>query len=122
MEAEKEVAEETKEEVMEEIEELKEEFGEDEVIENQDQQGERKGDGNPLETIIREEMYPGLSEDVIEKLPDEYKALVKMYYYDDMSQKDMAEKLGMTQMRISRKMKKAFSMLYKMIADNSTEV
>ena len=68
MEAEKEVAEETKEEVMEEIEELKEEFGEDEVIENQDQQGERKGDGNPLETIVREEMYPGLSEDVIEKL------------------------------------------------------
>ena len=41
-----------------------------------------------------------------------------MYYYDDMSQKDIAEKLNMTQMRISRKMKKAFSMLYKMIADN----
>ena len=56
--------------------------------------------------------------DVIEKLPDEYKELVKMYYYDDMSQKDIAEKLNMTQMRISRKMKKAFSMLYKMIADN----
>lgn len=60
--------------------------------------------------------------DVIEKLPEEYKTLVKMYYYDDMSQKDIAEKLGMTQMRISRKMKKAFSMLYKMIADNSAEV
>ncbi len=56
--------------------------------------------------------------DVIEKLPDEYKELVKMYYYDDMSQKDIAEKLNMTQMRVSRKMKKAFSMLYKMIADN----
>ena len=39
-----------------------------------------------------------------------------------MNQKDIAEKLGMTQMRISRKMKKAFSMLYKMIADNSDEV
>lgn len=60
--------------------------------------------------------------DVIEKLPDEYKKLVEMYYYDDMNQKDIAEKLGMTQMRISRKMKKAFSMLYKMIADNSAEV
>ena len=60
--------------------------------------------------------------DVIEKLPEEYKKLVEMYYYDDMNQKDIAEKLGMTQMRISRKMKKAFSMLYKMIADNSAEV
>ena len=60
--------------------------------------------------------------DVIEKLPDEYRKLVEMYYYDDMNQKDIAEKLGMTQMRISRKMKKAFSMLYKMIADNSDEV
>ena len=60
--------------------------------------------------------------DVIETLPDEYRKLVEMYYYDDMNQKDIAEKLGMTQMRISRKMKKAFSMLYKMIADNSDEV
>ena len=60
--------------------------------------------------------------DVIEKLPDEYRKLVEMYYYDDMNQKDIAEILGMTQMRISRKMKKAFSMLYKMIADNSDEV
>lgn len=60
--------------------------------------------------------------DVIEKLPDEYRKLVEMYYYDDMNQKDIAEKLGITQMRISRKMKKAFSMLYKMIADNSDEV
>ena len=60
--------------------------------------------------------------DVIEKLPDEYRKLVEMYYYDDMNQKDIAEKLGMTQMRISRKMKKAFSMLFKMIADNSEEV
>lgn len=60
--------------------------------------------------------------DVIEKLPDEYRKLVEMYYYEDMNKKDIAEKLGMTQMRISRKMKKAFSMLYKMIADNSDEV
>ena len=31
--------------------------------------------------------------DVIEKLPDEYRKLVEMYYYDDMNQKDIAEKL-----------------------------
>ena len=60
--------------------------------------------------------------DVIEKLPNEYKNLVKMYYYEDMNQKDIAKKLNVTPMSISRKMKKAFSLLYKMIADNSNEV
>lgn len=56
--------------------------------------------------------------EVIEKLPDEQKALIKMYYYEDMSQKEIAEKLNFSQMQISRRMKKAFSMLYKMLADS----
>lgn len=57
--------------------------------------------------------------DVIEKLPSESKKLVKMYYYEDMSQKEIAQKLNYTQMQISRRMKKAFSLLYHMIADKT---
>ena len=57
--------------------------------------------------------------DVIEKLPPESKKLVKMYYYEDMSQKEIAQKLNYTQMQISRRMKKAFSLLYHMIADKT---
>lgn len=60
--------------------------------------------------------------EVIEKLPTEYKEAVELYYYKDMSQKEIAEYLNMTQMQVSRKMKKAFSMLYKMLADTTIEV
>lgn len=59
--------------------------------------------------------------DIIEKLPTEYKKLVKAYYYEDFSQKEIAERFQLTQMQVSRKLKKAFSILYKMIADNTNE-
>ena len=57
--------------------------------------------------------------DVIEKLPKEYKDIVKLYYYEDLSQKDIAQKLNLTPMQTSRKLKKSFSLLYKMIADKT---
>ena len=56
--------------------------------------------------------------DVIEKLPDDCREIVKLFYYEDLNQKEISEKLNINQMRISRKLKKAFSMLYKMIADS----
>lgn len=56
--------------------------------------------------------------DVIEKLPDEYKDIVKLFYYDDLNQKEISDKLNINQMQVSRKLKKAFSLLYKMIADS----
>lgn len=59
--------------------------------------------------------------DVIEKLPYEYREIVKLYYYEDMSQKDIAKIKNLTTMQISRKLKKSFSLLYKMIADNVEE-
>lgn len=59
--------------------------------------------------------------DVIEKLPEDYKELVKLYYYKDLSQKEIAQMKNLTQMQISRRFKKAFSLLYKMIADDVEE-
>ncbi len=55
--------------------------------------------------------------DVIKKLPDEYKKLVELYYYKDMSKKEIADYLNLTPMQISRRFKKAFSILYKMITE-----
>ena len=51
----------------------------------------------------------------VEKLPDELKNIIKMHYYEDMSQKDIAEKLNLSQMQVSRKIKQAISMLYDII-------
>ena len=55
---------------------------------------------------------------VIVRLPKEYRKLVELYYYNDLSQKEIAEKTNMSQMQISRKLKKAFELLHEMIADS----
>lgn len=60
--------------------------------------------------------------EVIEKLPDDSKQLIELYYYNDLSQREISEKLGLSQMSVSRRMKKAFSLLYKMLADNTAGV
>jgi len=84
-------------------------------------------DNMGYEEVFAKEDYKETSEiedakvilkDVIQKLPDDLRKVVEMYYYNDMTQKEIAEQLGYTQMRISRMMKKAFSMLYRMIADS----
>ena len=56
--------------------------------------------------------------DIIKKLPDEYRTLVELYYYNDLSQKEIAEKTNCSQMQISRKLKKAFKILHQMITEN----
>ena len=55
--------------------------------------------------------------EVIEKLPDDLKELIYLYYHEDMTQKQIAEKLGLSAMMVSRKLKKAFDMLYTFITE-----
>ena len=55
----------------------------------------------------------------IKNLPDEYRELIELYYYQDMNQKDIAEKLNITRMMVSRKLKKAFSILYDVIENSA---
>ena len=55
---------------------------------------------------------------VIARLPKEYRKIIELYYYNDLSQKEIAERLNFTQMQVSRKIKKAFSLLHEMIADS----
>lgn len=54
---------------------------------------------------------------LIKNLPDDCRKVVELYYYNDMAQKDIAEELNLTQMSVSRKMKKAFAILYKNLAN-----
>lgn len=55
---------------------------------------------------------------VIVRLPKEYRKLVELYYYNDLSQREIADKMQMSPMQVSRKLKKAFELLHKMIADS----
>ena len=43
--------------------------------------------------------------------------LTKLFYYEDMKQKNIAEKMNMNEMMVSRKLKKAYSLMYKYIKD-----
>lgn len=60
-------------------------------------------------------------EDVIEKLPPEEKVLIDMYYKQDMSKKEIAEAMLLTQMSVSRKMKQAFNLIAAMVAENTKQ-
>lgn len=102
-------------------------------------QMDRRKDTISLEDVFRadkdslnyEELLPGenykettditdskiLLNEVINKLPEEQKTLVGLYYYKDMNQKEIAEELNLTQMQVSRRMKRAFTSIYKMIAE-----
>lgn len=55
--------------------------------------------------------------DIIQKLPEKYQELIHLYYNKDMSQREIAEHLKVTPMTVSRRLKKCFNLLYKMISE-----
>jgi len=57
-------------------------------------------------------------DDVIKRLPPDLKQIIGLFYYEDMKQKDIADKLDMNEMTVSRKLKKAFSKMYTLIKDS----
>ena len=61
-----------------------------------------------------------LFKEIMDKLPEEARILLDMYYKQDLTQKEIAEKLDVSQMAISRKMKKIFGMIYKIVEENKT--
>lgn len=88
-----------------------------------------KADANNLgyEEVITGENYKEKSEIedarliielVIVRLPKEYRRLVELYYYQDLSQREISERTDLSPMQVSRKLKKAFEMLHQMIADS----
>ena len=57
-------------------------------------------------------------ENVIEKLPDEEKVLMDMYYKQDMSQREIADAMILTQMGVSRRLKKTFDLIAQLVIEN----
>lgn len=71
-------------------------------------------DDNYQEQINRQEMKILLSE-AINILDDELKNIIQMSFFEDMSQQQIADTMGVSQMQISRKIKKALNKLYEVI-------
>lgn len=71
-------------------------------------------DDNYQEQINRQEMKILLSS-AINVLDDELKRIIQMSFFEDMSQQQIADEMGVSQMQISRKIKKALNKLYDVI-------
>lgn len=54
-------------------------------------------------------------ESALARLKDEHKQVVKMTYYEDMSQMEIAKILGISQMQVSRRLRKALDLLQTML-------
>ena len=54
----------------------------------------------------------------IEKLPEDLRAVIELNYYEDLNQRQIAEKLGISQMQVSRRLKKALATMYEIITNS----
>lgn len=51
----------------------------------------------------------------IKKLPKDLQQIVEMSYYEDLNQREISEKINISQMQVSRRLKKALSKMYEII-------
>ncbi|MDR1167994.1 MAG: sigma-70 family RNA polymerase sigma factor [Heliobacteriaceae bacterium] len=51
----------------------------------------------------------------IEKLPAEFRQIIELSYYKDLNQREISEKLNISQMQVSRRLKKALNKMYEII-------
>ena len=58
----------------------------------------------------------------LDKLPQDCYEVIHMYYFDGLYQKQIAEYLGITQMKVSRLMKKSFNLLHQMALEIKPEL
>lgn len=90
-------------------------------------------DGNGNETIYLERLVDQAQSEVLENnenklvleramgvLKEELRDVVRMTYYDDMSQTEIAEQLGISQMQVSRRLRKALEILSKNLQADKT--
>ena len=51
----------------------------------------------------------------IEKLPKDLKEIIELSYYHDLNQREISEKINISQMQVSRRLKKALNKMYEII-------
>lgn len=55
-------------------------------------------------------------DEALKKLPELEQELIILHYYEGLNQREISEKLGISQMQVSRKLKKALSKLFEVIS------
>ena len=59
-----------------------------------------------------------LIEDTIKRLPEELRKILTMSFFDELNQREIAEKMNISQMQVSRRLKKALNRMYEIIMRN----
>ncbi|MBQ1612350.1 MAG: sigma-70 family RNA polymerase sigma factor, partial [Alphaproteobacteria bacterium] len=54
-------------------------------------------------------------QDAFDALPEDMKKIIQMSFYEDFSQREIAEIMGVSQMQISRLIKRALLLMYESI-------
>ena len=75
-------------------------------------------DENYEEKVLYEDVRI-IFEDVINKLPEEYKVLVDMFYQQDYSKKEIAKAMLLSEMSVNRKLKQAFELIAELVAEKN---
>ena len=55
----------------------------------------------------------------IKELPQNLRDVVELNYYEDLNQREIADRLGISQMQVSRRLKKALSEIYNIICEKT---
>lgn len=88
-------------------------------------------DGQALSEKIPNENYSSLTEyqenkimlkEALEKLPPQLREVIDLNFFQDISQTKIAEKLGISQMQVSRRIKKALKELFEIINEGQEDV
>lgn len=58
----------------------------------------------------------------LKKLKPQYQEVIEMNYYEDLSQREISERLGVSQMQVSRILKKAINELFEIIKDSNEDI
>lgn len=53
--------------------------------------------------------------ETIKKLPPELRQIIELSYYEDLNQREISEKINISQMQVSRRLKKALNKMYELI-------
>ena len=56
--------------------------------------------------------------EAIKRLPPDLRQIIELSYYEDLNQREISEKINISQMQVSRRLKKALSKMYELIKNN----
>lgn len=54
----------------------------------------------------------------IKRLPPDLREIIELSYYQDLNQREISERMNMSQMQVSRRLKKALNRMYELIKNN----